>query len=179
MQRIIVDIDNTLWDFASVFHDRLKEIIPEIPPMAEWKWDFYKGYMTDEDLFRIVNDIHLIQDIFDPFPSAKWFLDTLFTNGYDVVIASHRHEDARDATEAFLKKHDLSYSELHLSYNKAILFDSSSAIVDDSPYLLDEAKNNGLICSGLLYPWNIETDYPLFNTLEEISEFILEELRRH
>ena len=178
MKRIIVDIDNTLWDFASVFHERLKKIIPEIPPMDEWAWDFYRGYMTEKELFRVVNDIHIIQDIFVPFPSAKWFLDTLFKNGYDVVIASHRHEEARDATEAFLRKYGLPYSELHLSYNKTILFDSCNAIVDDSPHLLDEARKKGLICAGLLYPWNSQTDYPLFDSLEEISEFILGELRR-
>jgi hypothetical protein len=179
MERIIVDIDNTLWDFAAVFYIRLKEIIPQIPPMTDWKWDFHEEYMTEEELYRIVNDIHRIQDIFDPFPSAKWFLDTLFMNGYNVVIASHRHENAREATEAFLKKHDLPYSELHLSYNKAILFDSSRAIVDDSPHLLVEAKKKGLICTGLIYPWNKNTDHPLFNSLEEISEFLLRELNRY
>jgi len=177
MQRIIVDIDNTLWDFATVFHDRLKETIPEIPPMNEWQWHFYKDYITEEDLYRIVNDIHKIQDIFSPFPSAKLFLDRLFMNGYDVVIASHRHENSRAVTETFLKKHNLPYSDLHLSYNKAILFDSCNAIVDDSPHLLDEAKQKGLICTGLKYPWNSQTVHPLFNSLEEVSEFLLEELK--
>ena len=113
MQTIIVDIDNTLWDFATVFHGRLKAVIPEIPPMTEWTWDFYKEYITDEELHRIVNDIHSVQDHFDPFPSARFFLDSISQNGYYVVIASHRHRDSRGITEAFLKKHDLRYNELH------------------------------------------------------------------
>lgn len=177
MQRIIVDIDNTLWDFASVFEVRLKEEIPDIPPCNEWKWDFYKEYITEEELYRIVNDIHSVQHLFEPFPSARWFLDSLFKNGYDIVIASHRHEDSRGVTETFLKKHNLRHSELHLSYNKAILFDSSNAIVDDSPHLLDEAQQKGLICTGLSYPWNRNTGHQLFQSLEEVLEFLLQELK--
>jgi hypothetical protein len=179
MQRIIVDIDNTLWDFASVFEVKLKEEIPDIPPCNEWKWDFYKEYITEEELYRIVNDIHIIQHLFEPFPSARWFLDSLFKNGYDIVIASHRHEDSRGVTERFLIKHGLRYNELHLSYNKAILFDSSNAIVDDSPHLLDEAQQKGLICTGLSYSWNRNTGHTLFQSLEEVLEFILRKLNRH
>jgi hypothetical protein len=177
MQRIIVDIDNTLWDFASVFEEKLKEEVPGIPPSDEWKWDFYKDYITEEKLYRIVNDIHSVQDIFDPFPSARGFLDTLSDGGFDIVIASHRHEGSRNVTERFLKNHGLQYSELHLSYNKAILFDSSNAIVDDSPNLLDEAKQKGLICSGLRYPWNKDTDHALFQSLEEVLDFLLVKLK--
>ena len=177
MQRIIVDIDNTLWDFASVFEEKLKETVPGIPPSNEWKWDFYKEYITEEELYRIVNDIHSVQDLFEPFPSARLFLDSISHNGYDIVIASHRHEDSRDVTEAFLRKHDLRYNELHLSYNKAILFDSGNAIVDDSPHLLDEAQQKGLVCTGLSYPWNRNTDHPLFQSLEEVLEFLMRELK--
>jgi hypothetical protein len=177
MQRIIVDIDNTLWDFASVFEEKLKEKVPSIPPFNEWRWDFYKEYITDEELYRIVNDIHSVQDLFEPFPSARFFLDSIAQNGYDVVIASHRHEDSRDATETFLRKNDLLFNELHLSYNKAILFDSSNALIDDSPHLLDEAQQKGLICTGLSYPWNRHTNHPLFQSLDEILEFLLREMK--
>jgi len=177
VQRIIVDIDNTLWDFASVFEKKLKMKIPSIPPFDEWRWDFYKDYIEEGELYRIVNDIHIVQDLFEPFPSARLFLESISQNGYDIVIASHRHEESRDATETFLKKHGLRYNELHLSFNKAILFDSSNAIVDDSPHLLDEAQHKGLICTGLRYPWNRNTDHPLFQSLEEVLEFLLRALK--
>jgi hypothetical protein len=177
MQRIIVDIDNTLWDFASVFEEKLKEQVPGIPSFNEWSWDFYKEYITDEELYRIVNDIHSVQDHYDPFPSARFFLDSISQNGYHVVIASHRHRDSRGVTEIFLKKHGLQYNELHLSYNKAILFDSSTAIVDDSPQLLDEAKQKGLICTGLSYPWNRNTGHALFQSLDEVLGFLIWELK--
>jgi phosphoglycolate phosphatase-like HAD superfamily hydrolase len=172
IQRIIIDIDNTLWDFASIFHERLKDIAPAIPPMKDWEWDFYMDYISIEELYSIINYIHIEQDSFKPYPSAKWFLESLIERGYEITIASHRQENTREATERFLKKHNLPYTELHLSNNKAVLFDSSIAIVDDAPYLLDEAKNKGLICTGLRHPWNRNTEHHLFDSLEEIFDFL-------
>jgi hypothetical protein len=176
MERIIIDIDNTLWDFASVFQKRLKKIVPEIPPMNEWEWDFYMEYISVEELYGIVNSIHKEQDIFEPYPSAKWFLTELLEKGYKAIIASHRNENSREATEKFLKRNELPYSELHLSYNKAVLFDSSIAIVDDNPHLLDEAKQMGLVCAGLYFPWNKNSGHHLFDSLEEILQFLLKEI---
>src|SRR4030042_6048137 len=175
-QRIIVDIDNSLWDFASIFQDRLREIAPDIPPIADWEWDFYMDYISIEELSSIINDIHKEQDLFEPFPAAKWFLESLLDKGYEITIASHRQENSRGATERFLQKHNLPYTELHLSNNKAVLFDSSIAIIDDAPYLLDEAKQKGLICSGLRRPWNKNTEHPLFDSLEEVFEFLLKRI---
>lgn len=176
MPRIIVDIDNTLWDFASVLFDRLKKIAPTIPPMNEWKWDFYAGYVSIKELYNTIDEIHREQHVFEPFPSAKRFLESLLSEGYKVIIASHRDEKTRKATEDFLKNYKLPYTELHLSHDKSILFDSSIAIVDDAPYLLDKAKQKGLIRTGLRYPWNRHTGHPLFDSLEDISGFLLKEL---
>lgn len=176
MRRIIVDIDNTLWDFASVFCERLKRIAPAIPPVDKWDWDFYKDYISLEELYTVIDGIHREQDIFEPFPSAKWFLESLFAEGYAPIIASHRQNSSRKATEDFLQKHNLPYVELHLSYDKTVLFNSSCAIVDDAPSLLDHARQKGLICTGLRYPWNKNTEHPLFDSLEGVLEFLLKEL---
>jgi phosphoglycolate phosphatase-like HAD superfamily hydrolase len=173
MHRIIVDIDNTLWDFASVFEERLKKIVPTIPPMTDWEWDFYMEYISIEELYSIINEIHKKQDLFEPFPSAKWFLESLIDEGFEIIVASHRNENSREATENFFQKNNLKYTELHLSSDKTVLFESSRAIVDDAPHILDEAKQKGLICTGLRYPWNKHTEHPLFGSLEEVLEFIL------
>jgi hypothetical protein len=179
MKKIIIDIDNTLWDFASVFQERLKKIVPEIPPMNEWEWDFYMEYISVEELYSIVESIHKEQNIFEPYPSAKRFLATLIEKGYEVIIASHRNENSREATEKFLKRNDLPYTELHLSYNKAVLFDSSIAIVDVNPQLLDEAKQKGLVCTGLCFPWNRKSGHHLFDSLDKILKFLLKEIDKN
>jgi hypothetical protein len=39
--RIVVDIDNTLWDFAPVLWERLRRINPEVLRPEEWnEWRF-------------------------------------------------------------------------------------------------------------------------------------------
>ena len=177
MQNIIVDIDNTLWDFASVFHDRLKERVPDIPPVTEWEWDFHRKYIAEEDLYRIFDGIHREQHLFEPFPSAQFFLESLSDRGYEIIIASHRDENSREATESFLKKNNLQYTELHLIRNKTVLFDSCSALIDDAPYLLEEAKRHNLVRAGLLHPWNRHSGHPLFDSLEQVLEFLLTELQ--
>ena len=176
MKNIIVDLDNTLWDFASVFEERLKKAAPTIPPMTEWQWDFYKDHIGLEQLHNIINSIHIEQDRFKPFPSAKWFLDSLFERGFEIIIASHRHVDSREATLYFLDKNDLPYTDLHISNDKTVLFDISDAIIDDAPTLLDEAKNKGLIRTGLRYPWNKLVEHPLFECLEDVLQYLLQEL---
>jgi hypothetical protein len=176
MKRIIVDIDNTLWDFASVFYERLRSIVPAIPSIDLWDWDFYKDYISIEVLHSVIDGIHKEQDLFQPFPSAKWFLESLKEKGYTIIIASHRQDSFRKATERFFLKHNLPYHELHLCQDKTILFDGSCALVDDAPILLDKAKQNGIICTGLRYPWNKHTERPLFNSLEEVLNFLLDKL---
>jgi len=93
-----------------------------------------------------------------------------------VIVASHREERTRISTERFFIKHDLPYNELHLTNDKTLLFKNCVAIVDDAPHILDEAKKSGLICTGLKWPWNKNTEHALFNNLEEVLYFILEEL---
>jgi phosphoglycolate phosphatase-like HAD superfamily hydrolase len=175
MKNIIVDLDNTLWDFASVFEERLRKIAPTIPPMGKWEWDFYKHHISLEQLHHTIDSIHIEQDRFKPFPSSKRFLDSLHESGFEITIASHRHAHTREATISFLKKYDLPYTDLHISHDKTVLFDTSDAIIDDAPKLLDEAKNRGLICTGLRYPWNKHLDHPLFESLEDILEYVLRE----
>jgi len=174
--KIIVDIDNTLWDFASVFNEKIRKIAPSVPPINEWRWDFYMEYISLEELFNICSEIHMKQDLFKPFPSSSFFLKSLIDEGCDVVIASHRDENSRSATERFLHIHNLPYTDLHLSHDKTVLFDNSSALVDDAPHLLDEAKRKGLICTGLRWPWNKNTEHQLFESHNEILDFLLKKL---
>lgn len=176
-KRIIVDIDNTLWDFASEFYKKIKLVSPEIPPINEWTWDFYMDYISLEELASICNEIHLNQENYKPFDFSRQFLLELIKNGYDVIIASHREENARQSTERFFIKHDLPYTELHLTNDKTLLFNNCVAVVDDAPHILDDAKRRDLICTGLEWPWNKASNHKLFKTLEEVLSYLLKELK--
>ena len=78
---------------------------------------------------------------------------------------------------SWLRKHDLVYDDLHLSFHKTQLFDTSTdAVVDDSPKVQEKAVNRGVMATGLLLPWN--RDYAnngimLFDNLNDILSHIL------
>lgn len=173
MKKIIVDIDNTLWDLAPVFFEYLKKFNPDIPVEDLKRGETrLKGYIPREDLFGTLKAIHMRQDEFEPYPGAREFLKALKKMGLYVIIASIRDGETREATERWLSKHDLPYDELHLSSDKSVLFSEAWAIVDDSTWTLDKAAQAGIVRTGLLNVWNANRGHPLFPTLKEVLEYL-------
>ncbi|MCX5816179.1 MAG: hypothetical protein NTX75_08055 [Proteobacteria bacterium] len=173
MRKIIVDIDNTLWDLAPVFYEKLHDVNPDIPPPSGWyAWDFWRGFVSERILYGILKDIHSRQDAFTPYPDAKAFLAHLKEEGFYIIIASHREKGTFDATRKWLMINDLSFNEVHLSYDKTVLFNKCWAIVDDSPVTLEKAKQAGIVRVGLRNAWNEKEDHPLFNNLMEVLDYL-------
>lgn len=73
--------------------------------------------------------------------------------------------------------HGLVYDELHLSFHKTRLFDTSTdVVVDDSPEVFEKAVENRVMATGLLFPWNqaySTNGFRLFNNLNEVLIHIL------
>lgn len=172
-ERIVVDIDNTLWDFAPVLYERSKALNPALPPPSEWhSWEFWKPYLTAKSLYGVIREIHMEQDRFGVYPETKEFLALLKDAGFYIIIASHREKGTTDAARQWLVKHDLDYDEIHLSYDKTVLFSSAWAVVDDSPVTLTKAKEAGIVRTGLRCPWNEKEDHPLFDRLPEVYNYL-------
>jgi hypothetical protein len=172
-KKIIVDIDNTLWNLAPELWKQLQNFNPHMPLPEKWRdWDFWEEYVRSKDLYRALREVHMKQDQYPPYPESREFLAGLKGRGFYIIIASHREKGTLDPTVRWLRKYDLSYDEVHLSSDKSVLFDGSWAIVDDSPVTLKKAARAGIIRVGLRHPWNEGTDHPLFNNLFEILNFI-------
>jgi hypothetical protein len=139
----------------------------------------WQGYCSADEFMLAVNAIHSGQDSerYLPYPEAKNFLSALKKNGYHITIASHRSPDYRTQTEKWLDKHGLLYDDLHLSFQKTVLFDASvDVVVDDAPAVLEEALAKGVMATGLLFPWNrayAGNGFRLFERLDEILDCIL------
>jgi len=174
----VIDIDNTLWQFCDAFLEELRSINREFPPVEQWTtWDFFAPYCTEQQFMEAVNAIHYNQDsdTYLPYPHAKTFLAALKEQGYHVIIASHRAAETRKPTERWLKKHDLQYDELHLSFDKTVLFDKAAVVVDDAPQTLEKAVEHKAIGAGLLFPWNkayAGNGFGLFRDLNEVLGYI-------
>jgi hypothetical protein len=173
VKKIIVDIDNTLWDFAPVLYESIRVINPRIPPPAEWSlWDFWRSYLSSHQLYAVIRDIHMEQDSYPVYPDAASFLASLKDLGLHIIIASHREKGTLEATTRWLVKHCLLFDEVHLSHDKSVLFNDSWAIIDDSPVTLEKAAEFGIVSAGLRTPWNRQDSYPLFDNLMEVLGYV-------
>jgi hypothetical protein len=179
-KKAIIDIDNTLWQFCDVFYLKLKEINSAFPPIEQWTtFDFWKAYCAEEDFMAAINTIHREQDNdrYQPYPEAKDFLLSLKQHGYHVIIASHRLKETRKPTERWLARHKLHCDELHLSFDKTVLFDQAAVVVDDAPQTLEKAMASSAVSAGLLFPWNRSfagNGFGLFHDLPEVLRYILQ-----
>jgi HAD superfamily hydrolase (TIGR01509 family) len=177
VRNIVVDIDNTLWDFAPVLYEHLAAVSPNIPAVDRWgEWEFWEDDLDSKTFYRILKTIHMKQEEFVPYEDARPFLMALREDGFHIIIASHRESDSAGPTRRWLDRYGLPYDQIHLSNDKSVLFDQSVAIVDDSPSTLEKARKAGLVRAGLRRPWNSRTDHPLFNTLHEILVYLEKEL---
>jgi hypothetical protein len=177
---VIVDIDNTLWQFCDAFYVELAKLNKDFPTPDFWtNWDIWQGYCSKDDFYRAVNIVHSNQDSdqYVPYPEAKSFLASLKANDYHITIASHRSPDHIEPTERWLDKHGLVYDELHLSFHKTSLFNMfTNVVVDDAPQVLEKAVESGARATGLLFPWNracTDNGFRLYSSLNEILRNIL------
>lgn len=176
----IIDIDNTLWQFCDVFLEELRRINKDFPTTEHWThWDIWQGYCSKHDFYAAVDAIHLRQDSddFQRYPESKGFLKTLKRHGYHIAIASHRSPRFMNQTERWLRRHDLVYDDIHLSYHKTELINSgTTVVVDDAPQVLETAVEHGARATGLLFPWNKQyrnNGFRLCDNLDDILEGIL------
>jgi hypothetical protein len=171
--KIIVDIDNTLWPLAPELWEQLKRVNPEMPPPEQWGTrESLERFMSLKDFFQVLKVIHLQQEKYAPFPDSNLFLSGLKERGFYIVIASHRSRETYAPTVNWLKKNRLLFDEVHLSYDKSVLFAGSLALVDDSPMNLDKAIEAGILGTGLVFPWNEKSGHRLFKNLAEVLAYL-------
>jgi len=166
---ILVDIDNTLWDFAKTLYEKLSAK-HTIPTPEYWDcWDFWKGYMKEKDFYAVAYEIHQEQDIYGSYPEAAPFLESLKKKGHTVIIASHRQQKAFEPTVRWLKKNNLPFDKVHLSYDKTVLFDAVDYVIDDAPPIINKARLEGIPVAALRKPWNCMLNVPLYDVLTEMK----------
>jgi hypothetical protein len=93
-----------------------------------------------------------------------------------IIVASHREKGTLSATLSWLNANNLVLDEIHLSNDKTILFDDCQGVIDDSPLILEKAVQSGIIGTGLRMPWNMNTVYPLFDSLTDVLQYLKENL---
>jgi len=170
----IVDVDNTLFDFATPLYEMFKTSGINLPPPQNWNtWDyFYPEFMTSKVAHEHFDMVHSHQLEYEPFEDARTFLENLIKDRA-VVIVSHRRPYQCAELRKWLNEHDLPYDMVECSDDKTKMFNRSvfGVVVDDCPMTLEAAHNAGIVGYGLTRPWNADCKYgTLLPTLTDIGK---------
>lgn len=172
---IFVDIDNTLWDFASVLYQKLIDNGYSVPKPSYWDWLFYQKYLPKETFYNLAHQVHLEQENYKPFPDARDFLKWLKVNGFTVIIASNRRFDTKPTTERWLLSNHLDFDDLLIVPDKtAFINDKVEIVVDDSPVVLQHTLQKKVFATGLAYAWNesLKSEIPLWYSLSQCRDYL-------
>jgi len=154
--KVMIDVDNTLCEFSEVLDEELQKVNKEIPNHLDWDhWDFYKGFITDEEFYqaaeRAQDRILECPDI----PGSSNITCILKSMGHKIVIASHRKKKNIPILKEWLNRNEIFFDEIHVSNDKTVLFDGSiGLVIEDSPIIIKEACKRGICTIGIRRPWN-------------------------
>lgn len=155
MKIAVIDIDAILWNMADVWYEELKKVNPECPyPGKTDAWNFYEGYMTDEQFQKTVDTIHMNQDKYSCFENAHLLTKNLANAGFYIKIASHRIEDSKYVTDLWLFDNAIHYDELYTVEDKLFLLEDATVFIDDSPASQEYAVEKDVTTFSIEYPYN-------------------------
>jgi hypothetical protein len=157
--RIAIDIDSTLhhyWDLLEAVAK--KRFGVEMPYAGQTVWDI--DVLRPEQLRAAVLETHRDEHVLAavPYPGAVEAVRAWHDAGHRIVVSSHRHDDAADATRRWLEAIGLPFDELHCSGDKVghAVEAGIELLIDDSPPNLLRALDAGMRVATLLHPWNRE-----------------------
>lgn len=182
-KRAIVDVDATLWDMYGPVK-RILEDKHNISMGEPDEWDYHRGYVTDDQFYAAVRQVHAGQLEHEPYPGAQDLFSALDAQGYEVIVASHRRSQTADVMALWLAANDLlPYTGIYCGGEKHFLMGAGDLVIDDRPDTIVYAQSVGAQALSLTYAYNqvvlgtgrsrTGIAWPVgFQTLEEMAVWI-------
>lgn len=161
-QRILVDIDSTLYPSDPIFIRAMRErhgLELRLRDLDEWDW--WRRYITLDDFLALIRiDFHANDEITGavPFTGAVEALREWRATGAKIHIVSDRHPRTARATRAWLASCGIEADAIVLrspidkiAYAQAHRID---LVIDDRPSTLVAAREAGIRTATLIYPYN-------------------------
>jgi uncharacterized protein len=157
--RIAIDIDSTLHDYWPQLARAAKHRFGiDLPYEHQLTWEI--APLRREQVNVLVEETHKDVNVLaaEPYPGAVETIRRWKQEGHYVIVASHRHERSRAATEQWLERIGLPYDELYCAFDKVghCIEVHIDVLIDDSPETLAKALQAGIAAATLLHPWNRE-----------------------
>ena len=155
--RIAIDIDSTLHHYWNVLSDAaLRRFGIDLPYEEQLDWGITR--LRPDQLRLCIEETHCDAVILagEPYPDAVDTVRRWHDDGHFIHVTSHRDSAARDATEAWLRRIDVPFDELHCSFDKVgrCIEIGIDLLIDDSPHNLTRAIEHGLTVATISHPWN-------------------------
>ena len=155
--RIAIDIDSTLHDYWPVLVNAARRRFGvELPYSEQVTWEI--SQLRPEQLHAVVEETHSEEHILaaEPYPGAVETVRAWHEAGHLIHITSHRRDEARAATEEWLRRIGMPYDELYCSTDKVARAREIGIelLIDDSPETLSKALEAGMTAATLMHPWN-------------------------
>lgn len=175
---VIIDVDNTLWQFDDALYTLLTKDGIFIPHYSEWKeWDFYKKTIDKKVFFSYVDKVHENQHNYAPYKKSRLLSEMLFRHHF-VSIISIRKNLYKSALIKFLKKWGIMFDDvvcLAQGADKTLYYGPTSCklLIDDNPLALTKAKEKGVRCMGLKFPYNqhLANKIELFDSMNDLYTY--------
>lgn len=174
----LVDVDSTLWDFTGELIQRMRQRFPnkDIPDdFSTWEEpeSFFDNPSEAHELFE---EIHQNQHSFGTFEGANHILNDLRSMDYHILIASNRQNYTKISLMQWLHNHKLKYDEIFCELDKSVLFKERDIdlVIDDAPYIQEEALKREIPVLTLRYKYNMNIRYThKFDNLLSMHEFMI------
>ena len=170
MKIAVIDIDSILWDMAPPWYEEIKKVNPDCPYPGTTVWDFYKGYLTEEELSKTIDAVHFKQGAFVPFKKAPILTKVLREHDFYIKIASHRNPLTKCVTEDWLLEYGIYFDDLYAVTDKHFLLEDATVFIDDSPSSQRYAVEKGVKTFSIMYPYNKHVDGVIFS--EDFDELL-------
>jgi uncharacterized HAD superfamily protein len=161
-QRILVDIDSTLYPSDPIFVRGMREMYGirlRIADMTEWGW--WARYITLDEFLALIREyFHSEREIASAraFPDAVAALRDWRAAGARVHIVSDRHKRTTPATVAWLDASGIERDTVVLRSGidkvSYALSHKIGLIIDDKPLTLENARQAGIRTATLSLPYN-------------------------
>lgn len=161
---IAIDVDSTLHDYWSQFRAAALQLHGvELPYEEQRSWSVDR--LSPDQIRAVIDASHSEQRIAEAvaYDDAGDVIRGWRSLGHQVLITTHRREDAHDATAEWLENHGIPFDDLRCGYRKVVHCQQVGAglLIDDSPDNLTAALDCGIAAATITHPWNrdlIEAD---------------------
>lgn len=161
-QRIMVDIDSTLYPSDPIFIRAMSEMYGVNLELASLNhWDWWREHISAEQFVTLISDyFHSDTEILAavPFRGAVEAVNDWRAAGHRVHIVSDRGPRARIATIAWLERIGIEYDALFLRLGMDKIEYAHrhriDLVIDDRPDTLERAVEAGFAAATLVYPYN-------------------------